>query len=202
MKKQIFLGVIIAACAVIIIAFFMPWANVKTSVMGVSKGLTDAASGSLKDSPVAGKIIGGLDKVTGTISQFGDIEIKTTVRGYAVPVLVNNKTSRVALSLAQILFKSAEGVEWKSYLVYLMPLFGIVCALLAVSGLKNKIYIIIMVAIGGVIAIGGLYNLSTMDMANPVVKISIQKGLWYTMYAFLLIFVTGITWLAMDGKKA
>ena len=197
MKKLIFLTMVIAASAVIVYAFFMPWARVATSVTGISKELT----GTVEGTPIAGKIVGKLDVITGAIAGLGDVEIKTTVRGNQVPALVNNETSKVALSLAQIMFKSAKDVDKKSYLVYLLPLFGIICAVLAVAGLKSKICVAIMLIIGGIISIGGLYNLYTMDIQSQIVKISILNGLWYTMYAFLFIFLVGIVWLIFDRKK-
>jgi hypothetical protein len=197
MKKLSFLTLVVAASVVILFSFFMPWARVATSVTGVAK----AAEGSLEKTPFAGKLFKGFGKATEAISDLGDIEIKTTVRGNQIPAMVNNKTSKVALSLAQVFFKDAEGIDKKSYLVYLLPLFAIVCAFLAVLGLKNKIYVILMAVIGGAISIGGLYNLLTMDISSMIVKISIAKGLWYTMYAYLAIFLAGVAWLVLDRKS-
>lgn len=202
MKKMIFAGVAILGAAVIVVSFFLPWATVATSATRVSKELTTAAKGPLADTPFAGKFIKRLDRATTAIGEYGDISIKASVSGYQVPKLVNDKTSKVALSLAQIFFKSTEGLGIKSYLVYLLPLFGMICGALAFLGLKNKLYVIIMAALGGVISIGGLYNLYTADLSSAVVDIIIQKGLWYSMYSFLLIFLVGIAWLVLEKKKA
>jgi hypothetical protein len=202
MKKMIFAGVVILGATVTVVSFFMPWATVATSATRVSKELTTAAGGPLKDTPFAGKFIKQLDRATTAISEVGDIEIKASVSGYQVPKMVNDRTSKVALSLAQIFFKSTEGLDKKSYLVYLLPLSGIICGALAVLGLKNKLYVIIMAVLGGAISIGGLYNLYTVDLSSAVVDISIQKGLWFTMYAFLLIFLVGVAWLVLEKKKA
>lgn len=191
---------IIAASVFIMVSFFMPWANIATSVAGVSKEVTSTAEGTLGKTPFAGKFLKSLTRVTDTVSELGDIEIKTAVSGYQIPKMVNDKTSKVALSLVQVFFKDAEDIDKKSYLVYLIPLFAIICALLAAFGLKNKIYVIIMAVIGGAISIGGLYNLLTMDISNMIVKISIAKGLWYTMYAYLAISLAGIAWLVLDKE--
>ncbi|MGB2630427.1 MAG: hypothetical protein WBD24_06185 [Candidatus Omnitrophota bacterium] len=201
MNKIIFPGLIIIASLVTVLCFFQPWASVAASVTGISKELTSAADKSLKDTPFAGKFIKKADEVTTAISKYGDIEIKTTVRGNQIPAMVNNKTSKVALSLTQVFFKSAEGLDKKSYLVYLLPLFGILCGALAVLGTKNKLYVIVMTAIGGAISAGGLYNLLTMDVSSAAVKISIRYGLWHTMYAFLFICAVGIAWLVAGKKK-
>ncbi|MEA3490005.1 MAG: hypothetical protein U9R44_06690 [Candidatus Omnitrophota bacterium] len=198
MNKTIFPVLIILASIFIVAAFFMPWARVATSVTGVSKELT----GSVSKTPIAGKVVGDLTRVTDAISAFGDIEIKTTVRGYKIPAMVNSDTSKVALSLAQILFKGAEGIDKKSYLVYLSPILAILCGLLAALGIKSRIYVLILIIISGVISTAGLYNLYTMDVNSMAVKITIAKGLWYTMYSFLLMFLAGIAWQVLDWKKA
>lgn len=195
--KKIYLSYLVYAAAVlIIIGFLMPWATVATSVTGVSKGLL----GSLEKTPFASKIVGGLSKATDAIGDMGDISIKSTVRGYQVPILVNDKSSKVAISLAQIFFKDAEGLDKKSYLVYFFPIAGIACAALAFLGDKNKIYIILMTVLGGAIGIVGLFKVYTLDVSSTVVKISIQGGLWTILYSFLFIFIAGIAWFILDKK--
>ena len=199
--KIILTCLVIAASVVIVLSFFMPWAKVSVSAVGVSKELTTIADKKLGDSPVAGKVIDRLKKITGVLGSFGDIDVKTTITGYQIPKLVNNKTSKVAISLAQIMFKSAEGLDWKSYLVYLLPLIGILCAVLAVLGLKNSIYVILALIISGVVSIAGLYNLHTANVESVAVKVSIEAGLWNTMYALAFIFFISILWLILDRKK-
>lgn len=197
MKKQIFMSLVCVASALTIIAFFMPWATVATSATGVAKGLTGALSGT----PIAGKFVKGLDAATNAISDIGgDVAIKNTVRGYQIPIMVNDKTSKVAISLAQIFFPQAEDLDVKSYLVYVLPGLGILCAILAFLGTGKNLYVIIMSILSGGAAAGGLYNLHTMDVSNMMVKISIQNGLWYTMYSFLFICITGIAWLIVVRK--
>jgi len=193
MVKKILVGLIVLASIVIVISFFMPWARVSVSVVGVSKQLT--SSSGLPD-----KMVEKLKEITSAISSFGDVDIKTTVSGYQIPGMVNNKTSKAALSTAEILSKSASGLEQKSYLVYLFPLLGIVCGILAVTGLKSKACIVIILIIGGIVGIVGLYNLSTANLVHVSVKIDILSGLWNTIYAFLFIFLAGIAWLVLDKK--
>jgi len=202
MKKRIMAGAVVCASLLIIISFFMPWAKVVTSVTGVSKELASTAKGKLGGIPAAKKLLTKFEKVTTEIGELGDVKVKMAVSGYDVPVMVNNKTSKVAISLMEILTRSKKNLELKSYLVYLLPILGIVCAVLAVGGLKNKILVIIMLALSGVISIAGLYNLSTINISNIAVQVTIEKGLWYTMYSFLFIFLVGITWLVIEkGSK-
>ena len=194
MVRKILAGLVILASIVIVISFFMPWAKVSVSVVGASKQLTESTR--LPD-----KVAARLKQVTYTISTFGDPEIRMTVSGYKIPAMVNNKTSKVAISLAEIMTKSTINLGQKSYLVYLFPLLGIVCGILALSGLKSRACVVIMLLIGGIVGITGYYNLSTADMTGMAVKIDILNGLWDTIYAFLFIFVAGIVWVLL-GKKA
>ena len=135
------------------------------------------------------------------IGSLGDVNIKTVVTGYNIPNLVNSETSKVALSLTQILFKSVEGLDWKSYLVYLIPLFAIICAVLSILGTKKKLYIIPIVIIGLVIFFEGVYNIKTADLSSMAVQISIQKGMWLTLYAFLFMALTGGVWLVLESRS-
>jgi hypothetical protein len=197
MKKTYLSYIVYAAAALIIIGFLMPWATVATSVTGVSSGLLS----SLEDTPYAGKIAGKLSEATDAIGNMGDVGIKSTVRGYQVPILVNNKSSKVAISLAQIFFEETEDLDKKSYLVYLLPIAGVVCAVLVFLGDKNKVYIIAMTVLAGAISIVGLFKLYTLDVSSTMVKISIQSGLWAILYSFLFILMTGIAWLALDKDR-
>ena len=200
MKKKILSALIIVTAAVIVISFFMPWARVSISAMGVSKELTGKVDSTLKDTPFAGKVVNKLQEVTDTLSSIGDIKLKTRVSGYSIPVLVNEKSSKVAISLMQILFKNTKDLDIKSYLVYLLPICGIFCAIAGILGYKNKIYILAIIIVSGVISIIGLYNLYTAHLENVAVEITIMDGLWLTMYGFLFIFLVGITWIALDRK--
>jgi hypothetical protein len=59
-----------------------------------------------------------------------------------------------------------------------------------------------MAVLSGGIAVGGLYNLMTVNLSNLPIQISIEQGLWQTMYAYLLICVIGIVWVVLDLKEA
>jgi len=200
MLKGILTILIIAASVVIVLSFFMPWAKVSVSAMGISKELATLAGTKLKDTPAAGKVADRLKSITGAISSFGDIDVKTTITGYHIPQMVNNKTSKVALSLTQILFRSTKGLDLKSYLVYLVPALGILCGLLAIFGLAKRSYVVLVIIISGVVSGAGLYNLYTADLGSVALKITIAEGLWNSMYAFAFIFLAGILWFISDKK--
>jgi hypothetical protein len=191
MKKFVLAGLIVFAAIVIVASFFMPWAELSASVTKVSKELT------------GGKFIRELSRITGAIGEIGgNIKIRTSVSGYDIPSMVNKKSSKVAVSLAQGLLKDAKDIDKKAALVFLLPIFAVVCAALAVIGLKNKLSVILMLIISGAISLGGLYRLKTLDLASLPVDITIGKGLWQTMYAYLFIFIVSAIWIITDKKQA
>ena len=199
MKKMIMAGLVLVCAVVIIASFFLPWVRAKVSVTKVATGLTSTAASKLQNSPFAGKFIKGFNAATNAVSNLGDIEVKTQVSGYDIPTLINKKTSREAISIVQILVKDAKDLDKKSMLVYLLPLFAIVCLILAIIGLKNKLALIVMAVISGAISIGGLYNLFTANLASLPVQVTIMNGLWQTMYGYLLICIISVIWLII-GK--
>ena len=178
----------------------MPWAKASVSVTKVAKNMTESANGRLQNTPFGGKFVQGLDQATNAIGKFGDIKVKTTVSGYDIPTMTNKKSSHVAIQLAQVLFKDAKDLDKKSMLVYLLPLFAIACIALAVTGLRYKVSVIAAAIIGGAIGIGGLYKLMSTDLSNLPVQISIETGLWLTMYGYLLICILSVAWLVAGEK--
>lgn len=202
MKNLIFLAIVIASVAVIIAGFFQPWAKVSTSVESVSEGVTGVLKGTFGKVSLGSKVIGGIEKVTDKVNEkVGAVGVKKSVSGFDVPRLVNNKSSKIALAIAQAMFKSAEGLDWKSYAVYLLPLAGIICIILAIIGFKNNIAVIIMTVLSGAISILGLYNLHTANLSSLIVKIEIGEGIWNTLYSFLVIAIVGILQLVLNRKK-
>lgn len=179
----------------------MPWAKASVNVTKVAKNLAESQSGKLKNTSFAGNFVKEFDRATNAIGNLGDLEVKTTVSGYDIPTMVNKKSSHVAVQLAEILFKDAQDMDKKIMLVYLLPLLAIACIALAITGLRYKISVIAAAIIGGAIGIGGLYELIATDLSKLPVQISIESGLWQTMYGYLLISILSITWLITESKK-
>jgi hypothetical protein len=197
MKKIIFLILNIIAAALIVFAFFMPWVNAATSVARVSEQATNAV-GPLGALPFVGKVIAGVKEGTDIVRDIGDINIDTTVSGYEIPKMVNSESSKVALSFARDFFRDTEGLDKKSMLVYLLPLLAILCVGLAIIGIRYRSAVIFMLLLSGIISLGGLYKLNTLNLSNETVDLSILKGLWYTMYGYLSIFAINTLWIVSD----
>lgn len=200
MKKMVIAGLIVICAIVIVASFFAPWVRAKVSVTKVATGLVSSASSTLQNTPFAGKFINQLNMATNAVNDLGDVEVKTQVSGYDIPTLINKKSSKEAISLVQVFVKDTKDLDKKSMLVYLLPLFALLCIIFTVVGLKNKLAVIAMAVISGVISIAGLYNLFTANLAALPVQITIMNGLWQTMYGYLLICVLSIIWLVIDRK--
>jgi len=203
MRKIVLLALVITCAAAIMHGFFMPWAKANASATRIAQGLVKSATGgALKNSPFAGNFIKGVDKAAYKISGIGDIQVKTAVSGYDIPTLINKKTSQIAIAIASTMFKDAKDLDKKSMLVYLLPLFALVCIGLGIVGMKNKIALIVMAVLSGGIAVGGLYNLMTVDLSSLPIQISIEQGLWQTMYSYLFIFIISAIWIILDLREA
>ncbi|MFH1790470.1 MAG: hypothetical protein ABH885_00595, partial [Candidatus Omnitrophota bacterium] len=85
MRKLFLVSLICIASTVIVISFFMPWAEISTSVTGLSKQVTDMAGKTVGRLTVTEKMISNMEKFTNAISNFGDVEISATVRGDNIP---------------------------------------------------------------------------------------------------------------------
>ena len=138
------------------------------------------------------------------ITRLGANRIAIELPGMSDPdraLALIKKAGRLEFKLVD---EDAKDLDKKSTLVYLLPLLALVYIGLAVMGLKSNIAVIVMAVSSGAIGIGGLYNLMTVDLSNLAVKISIEQGLWQTMYGYLLICVLSVIWVVLDvlgGRK-
>jgi hypothetical protein len=203
MRKVILLSLVIICAIAIIHGFFMPWAKAGTSAGKIARGATGAVTGLGKQAPGLGSFFGGVEKTANKVTSVADAAgINMAVSGYSIPKMMNTKSSQVAVALAGIFVKDAKDADKKSYAVYLMPIFALVCIALAIVGMKNLIALIVMAVISGGISLGGLFKLMTTDLNNAIVAISIENGLWQTLYAYLLICVVSVIWIALDALAA
>jgi len=198
MRKIVLATLIIICGVVIVVSFFRPWAKAVTSPTKIAGGLKDAISDTLKDTGIADKLIAKVDTATATLNRFENVRFQTVVSGYELPVMVNRETSKTALSLVQIFDPKAADIGKKVLLVYLIPAGALLCIALAFLGMRHDIFVAIMAVLSGVVAAVGLTKLMTTDIANNVVQITIEMGLWQTLYSYLLICVFSVVWLVWD----
>lgn len=200
MKKMV-MGVLIIVCSLVIIgSFFMPWAKATTTASKVATGIKETVARELKGTSLEEKVVANFDKAIGAINEFGDVKFKTVVSGYEIPVLVNRKDSKTAISLAQVFTPDAENLGKKVLLVYLLPLMALLCIAFTVLGLKNELFVILIAIISGTISLGGLFKVSTANIQNNVVQITLERGLWQTLYGYLFIFIISVAWIVLSKR--
>jgi hypothetical protein len=195
MKKIVMATLAVLSAVVIIISFFMPWAKASTSATRVAKSVKQGAGGALQGTSLGEKVMTYFDVATQAISDMGDIKVKTIVRGCDIPTLVSKKSSNVAISLVQVYAKDANDLDKKASLIYIIPLFALACIALAVLGMKNILFVAIMGLASGIISIVGFFKIMTTDMSSMVVQISIENGLWLTLWAYMAIFMISVAWV-------
>lgn len=198
MKKMVMAALVMMCAIAIVISFFMPWAKAGTSATRVAKGVKRSMEGT----SFGDKFVKQFDIAAQIISDMGDINVNTIVSGYDVPALVHKKSSHVAIAFAMVYIKDADGLDTKVLLVYLVPLFALACIALAVLGIKNISFVAIMGLVSGIMSIVGFFKIMTTDMSSMTVQISIEKGLWLTLWAYLAIFVVSIAWVIIYRKNA
>ncbi|MBP7056420.1 MAG: hypothetical protein KBB52_06185 [Candidatus Omnitrophica bacterium] len=198
MWKTIMAALIIVCSVVIIGSFFMPWAKAVTTATKVAGGIERSLdAGPLGGSPFASKLIANIDKAKTALNVFGDVRFKTVVSGYEIPVMLNRQESKTALSLTQVFAPGAQNIGKKALLVYLLPLFALLCIALSLLAFKTDLFLLPVILISGLISTAGLYKVLTADITNNIVQITIERGLWQTLYGYLLIFIFSLLWFVL-----
>jgi len=200
MAKKILTILIILASALIIRSFFMPWVTVDTTVI--------KAAGEMAANP-KGKMIEAEGLRIAFFKNMGSIfypafrcidkEIEVVASGYGIPELMHGEEARFIVPFMETLFKDVDHIDRKSYFVYGFPIIAVVCIFFAILGLRSKIPVILTLMICEAISIIGIYNLKSAADAESKVTfadLTIEIGMWYSLYAFLFIFIMSFLWLA------
>jgi hypothetical protein len=203
--KKVFVVLIILASLVIIRGFYLPWATVETSVLKGAAAMMGDPKGKIVQVP---RLRRALKEAAGffyPIVKTADKEIKVVVTGRSIPRMMQGKDARVVISFMEILFKDIDNVEERAYLVYIIPIGALLCILFSLLGLKFRLPLILMLMLTEAIGIIGLYNLKTtfIDARMPEANahLSIGFGIWYTVYAYLFIFLASFLWLVFDKRR-
>jgi len=201
MKKMVMAALAALSAVVIIISFFMPWAKASTSAARVAKSVKQSAGGVLQGTSLGEKVMTYFDVAAQAISDMGDIKVKTIVRGCDIPTLVSKNSSNAAISLVQMCVNDTNDLGKKAALVYLIPVFALMCIALSFLGIKNILFVAVMGFVSGIISIAGFFKIMAADMSSMVVQISIENGLWLTLWAYMAIFIISVVWVSIARNK-
>ena len=142
---------------IVFISFFMPWVTVGAHVIGgVSKLLTGKAQASISD-----------------------------ISGFSVPIMANGPDARFALAVIKIFNPSIKDANKKSWLIWGVPIFGVMLALLGIFLGKFKWLRIAIAVIGVAIFAVAVFKIKTTNLDKLVLNVKISYGLWLTLLGYL-----------------
>lgn len=156
--QKIFAGLIVLLTLLIIIAFFMPWVRIESQA-----------------------VVGELSKLlTGK-----EEKISQSLSGFQVPAMANQQDARLAIAVMKIINPESQKVDQESYLIWLVPLLAVVILILSIILAQNQWVHLAGGAIGVLIFIIGLYKINSMHMDQTFLNVSIESGIWLTLWAYL-----------------
>lgn len=188
--KHIALIVTWISVAVVIVAFFLPWANLNMREPGLVRQLREKTGISQplsKLSEKLGKITASIRRGAETIT--GDLptvlDIPKQVSGVQIPKLANQKNAKVTLALVEMLTNKRQHIGIKSYAVYLLPGLALTAGLLITFLSTNPRILLGTAAVCAVVAAIGFWKLSTTPTDMLFISITIGPGLWLSFWGYV-----------------
>jgi len=175
----------------------MSWVKVETTASRISETLAKAAG---DDSGALGRYAEKFSKAASEIGGIVDIKASMTLRGIDIPALSDKGDSKLVKSIVRLCGFDTGNYRRKVYLVYLVPLSAIICFILSLLGIRNRIWVLPLVLISGTAAIGGFYKILTFNLKELPVDITIGSGIWTMLYSFLAMLVVSIVWFFLKAK--
>jgi len=190
MGRRIGLGLAWVSVAAAGIGFLLPWASIELHEPEVLRQLRQLApaqetvSGLTKDvGRIVARIKRGTEVVTGELPSLSDIPQQ--VSGAQIPRMVNQRNAQVAIALVELLTTTRHRLGLKSYVVYVVPGLALLCGvLLTLLGARRAIAAGVAGLCLVVAAIGG-WKLLTAPTASLLVSITIERGLWLSLWAYV-----------------
>jgi hypothetical protein len=157
----------------VFLSFFMPWVKIDAPVVGgISKILTGKAQSSISD-----------------------------ISGFDVPIMANGPDSRFALAVIKIFNPSVKDADKKSWLIWGVPIFGVMLALASVFFGKFKWLRIAIAVICVAIFAVAVFKIKTTDMNKLVLNVKIAHGLWLTLWGYFGIGIVNALNLIKGGAR-
>jgi hypothetical protein len=163
MDKLLKISVLVLA-VIIFVAFFLPWVNVQSQVVGnVSKFIGGEKQSSLK-----------------------------TISGFQVPILSNGPDGKLMITIIKIFNPAVKDADKKSWLIWGIP--GLAVALLIlILFLGNNKWVNLGVGLLGVAIFSiAAFKIKTTNMDKVVMNVATSPGLWLTLWGYLIIGVVNL----------
>ncbi|MDP8234095.1 MAG: hypothetical protein P9M06_04775 [Candidatus Saelkia tenebricola] len=148
----------------VIISFFLPWISVNTQPVG---------------------------KVTTALITKDDASF-TKISGFRIPILASSEDVRLIVSIARIFNPSIQDVEKKVWFLWFVPVLAWFIFLLSGRFYKSRFINLAYTIIGCGIFLISFYEIQTADLENIILKIKIESGFWFTIWAYLGIGILGL----------
>ena len=160
--------------ASVIVSFFLPWVSVNTQPVGkVAAVLTPGAGSAF-----------------------------TEISGFKIPIAANSCDARLIVSVVKIFKPSMQDVDKKVWFVWFVPILAWFIFLLTGRFSNSKFINLIYAVIGFGIFLFAFYKIETADLRNVVLKIKIEPGFWFTIWAYLGIGILGfLRFKALSFRK-
>jgi len=155
--KELQKPLMIVLAALIFLGFFLPWVSVESEQAG---WFTKVLSGKSQEKIAA-------------------------ISGFQVPIMANSEESRLIITIAKIFNPGIEGVDKKSYAIWIMPLLAIIFALLVYFVGENKWVQLTIGVIGVLIFVVAVFKITTTDLDKAILRVRIGFGLWLILWSYL-----------------
>lgn len=190
-----------------VVGFLLPWATLDVQSARLAGQLGQVAQGTPLEA-----LAGTLRKRVGTVviqlkrgtetftGQLPDLsQIPTHVNGPQIPQFVNRRDAQVVMALAEMLTGQRQ-LGAKSYAVYLLPGLAILCGvLLTLTRRVRLVCLLVALACWGIAGVG-CWKLLTTKTETLLVAITIGRGLWLSLWAYVGIGMAALA-LAIVGPS-
>ena len=196
-------GLAAASMIAAVVGFYLPWARIDLREPDVIQQLreTTPLGGALdtlkqKVGRITVTVKRGAETLTGDLPGLADIP--KTVSGAAIPRMVDQEQAKVAVALLELLTNTRQHVGLKSYAVYLVPGLALLCGALVLLLRRHQPRLLwVVAAMCAAVALLGWWKLTTTNVRNLFIAITIGPGLWLSLGAYAgLAVAAGLTGLA------
>ena len=148
----------------IFVSFFLPWVDIQSQAIG---------------------------KITRVLTG-EQLPLMQRISGFQVPILANRQDSKLMITLIQLFNPGVQDADKKSYLIWGIPLLGLVIAIANYIWGRNKWFNLAIAVSGIMIFAIAVQKLITADLDKMVMNVNIAPGLWLTLFGYLGIGLCGL----------
>ena len=205
--KRVVGGLVWVSASTALIGFFLPWAAIDLREPSAVRQLREMArlrgtvGGLTRDlSRITVQVRRGAETITGELPKLSDIPKE--VSGVQIPRLANQENAKVAMALIELLTRQRQHIGAKSYAVYLVPGLALVFSLLLTVLGGRKVVTIGTLILCAAIAGGGFWKLLTTNTKTLFIAITIGRGLWLSLWAYVGLALAACLGLIVGSPRA